>query len=134
GLFNFHLVRAELQTARELAEQTLRLAQSLQDPALLQGPHCGLGSVLVHLGELTPALAHLEQGIALYDPQKHHPDRSQGAGHDRKMICLSYAFLTLWCLGYPDQARQRIIEALIWAQELSHPFSVAFALNVAAAL
>ena len=31
----FYLVRAELQTARELAEQLLSLAQSVQDPALL---------------------------------------------------------------------------------------------------
>ena len=35
GLYTFHFLRAELQTARELAEQLLRLAQSLQDPALL---------------------------------------------------------------------------------------------------
>ena len=37
-------------------------------------------------------------------------------------------------LGYPDQARQRINEALILAQELAHPFSLVFALNFAAAL
>jgi hypothetical protein len=35
GLRVFHLVRGELQTARELAEQTMRLAQSVQGPAPL---------------------------------------------------------------------------------------------------
>ena len=44
GLAAFHLVRGELQTARELSEQLLRLAQSVQDPALLDGgPKCTWG-------------------------------------------------------------------------------------------
>ena len=41
---------------------------------------------------------------------------------------------SLWCLGYPDQALKRIREALSLAQELSHPFSLAQALNFAAML
>ena len=32
-----------------------------------------LGSTLFYLGEFAPAREHLEQGIALYDPQKHDP-------------------------------------------------------------
>ena len=35
-------------------------------------------------------------------------------------------------LGYPDQALARIHEALALAQELAHPFSLAFALCLAA--
>ena len=40
----------------------------------------------------------------------------------------AYAALALWCLGYPEQALQRSQEALALAQELAHPFSLAFAL------
>jgi predicted ATPase len=41
----------------------------------------------------------------------------------------------LWCLlGYPDQALQRISQALTLAQDLSHPYSLGFALNRAARL
>jgi predicted ATPase len=36
--------------------------------------------------------------------------------------------VTLWLLGYPEQAVQRSHEALTLAQGLSHPFSLAFAL------
>jgi predicted ATPase len=134
GLYTFHYLRAELHTARELAEQVFRLAQSIPDPALLLWPHGALGLVLFNLGELTSALTHLEQGIALYDPQKHRPHGSQVSGQDPKVTCLSYASWTLWHLGYPDQARKRIVETLTLAQELSHPFSLAFALNNAAVL
>jgi predicted ATPase len=40
----------------------------------------------------------------------------------------------LWLLGYPDQALQRIHDALTLAQELAHPFSLAYALHFAAML
>jgi len=39
GLWGFYLIRAELQTARELGEQLLRLAQSAGRPALLVEAH-----------------------------------------------------------------------------------------------
>jgi class 3 adenylate cyclase/predicted ATPase len=132
GLWVFHLLRAELQTARELAEQVFRLVRSMQDPAFLLWPHGALGLILYHLGELTAARAHLERGIILYDPQKHRPHGSQVSAQDPKVTCLSYASWTLWHLGYPDQARQRSAEALTLAQGLSHPFSLAFALHSAA--
>ena len=38
--------------------------------------------------------------------------------------------MTLWWLGYPDQALQRSHEALTLAQELAHPFSLAFACSL----
>ena len=38
------------------------------------------------------------------------------------------------CSGYPDQALKTSREALTLAQELSHPYSLAFALNFAAEL
>ncbi len=44
------------------------------------------------------------------------------------MIGRSWAAVTLWVLGYPDQALQWSHEALIVAQQRSYPFSLAFAL------
>jgi predicted ATPase len=130
GLRVFYLIRAELQTARELAEQSLRLAQSIQEP-VLGGCHIGLGETLFYLGEFVLAQEHFEQGIALYDPRRSRPP---WAWADPGVPSLTYAALVLWILGYPDQALKRIHEALILAQELSHPFSLAFALNSACVL
>ena len=42
--------------------------------------------------------------------------------------------MTLWLLGYPDQALHESHEALTLAQELAHPFSLAYALVFAAFL
>jgi predicted ATPase len=50
------------------------------------------------------------------------------------VYCRVYAAWTLWVLGYADQALQHIDKALSLARELSHPFSLAVALNHAAYL
>jgi predicted ATPase/class 3 adenylate cyclase len=134
GLYRFYLVRSEPQTARELAEQLLHLAQNMHDPALLLESHRALGLTLFHLGELTAALAHLQQSIALYDSQTHRPDQAHVSGQDPKVTSLSYASWALWFLGYPDQARKSSHQALALAEELSHPFSLVFALLHAAYL
>jgi len=132
GLWVFYIVRAEIKTSRELAEQCLNLAQSVQDPALLLEAHDVLGTTLVSLGEWIPARQHFERSIALYNPHQHRSLAFLYGGEDPRVICLSWAALVLWVLGYPDQALKRSHEALTLAQELSHPFSLAEALCFAA--
>ncbi len=131
GLRTFYYVGGALPTARELGEQLLSLAQSAQDPALLLEAHRALGATLSSLGELVLARTHLEQGLALYDPQQHRSHASL-YGQDPGVVCLSYEVWALWMLGYPDQALRQGLEALTLAQEISHPFSLAFALYHAA--
>ena len=109
GLFRFHMVRAELQTTRELAEQLFSLAQRAQDPALLLEAHRVLGQTMFWLGEMAPARAHLEQGMALYDPQQHR-SHAFVYGQDPGVACRSFAAMPIWVLGYPDQALQSIHE------------------------
>src|SRR5262249_43485416 len=60
GLWAFYLVRGALQTARELVEQVLNLAQRVQDPPLLVEAHWALGNTLLWQGEVVAAPAHLE--------------------------------------------------------------------------
>jgi len=130
GLWNFYLIRRELRTARELAEQLLTLAQRAQDAALLQQAHSALAGALVHLGAFSATHAHLQQGLALYDPQQHRALAFR-LGYDLSVFFLAYMTRPLWLLGYPDQALQRSQEALTLAQGLAHPFSLAYALNFA---
>jgi len=128
-----YAVRAELPAAHELGEQLLKLAQRLQDPALLLETHILFGSVLVWQGELTPGRMHLEQAIALYDPQQHAP-HAFVYGQDPGVVGQANASYVLWLLGYPDEAAKKSQGALALAQQLAHPHSVAYALNWAAML
>jgi predicted ATPase len=47
---------------------------------------------------------------------------------DTGVILLGFVAWTLWFLGYPDQAQERSHEVLTLAQELAHPYSLAWAL------
>jgi predicted ATPase len=131
GLWEFYLTQTKFQTARELGEQCLTLAQRVQEPGLLVPAYSALGMTLYWLGEFAPSREYVEQGIALYDPQQHGSHTLLYA-YDPGVACLFYAAWDLWHLGYPDQALKRSHEALTLAQELSHPFSLAVALVVAA--
>ena len=134
GLWEFYLLRAELQTARELGEQMFSLAHQGQNPALLLEARQALGNSLFQCGEFVPAREHLEQGIALYDPQQHRSHAFLYYGLDSGVTCRSRVASVLWILGYPEQALKRSREALTLAQELAHPNSSGYALHFAALL
>src|SRR5438093_11714131 len=126
-------MREEGPLARELEGQLLRLAQQAQDATLLLVAHRALGATLLQQGEMPLAREYVEQGIALYDPQQHR-SLTFVYGMDNGLTCWIYAALVLWFLGYPDQALQRSHEAITLAQELSHPYSLSFALMLTADL
>lgn len=131
GLLAFYLVRADLHTARQLGEQLLAGAEFTEDVTHLLNGHYTLAHVLFFLGEFGPTRQHADQGAAVYDPARHNP-HATGAGQDPAISCLSYSSLALWMLGYPDQALRKSEEALALAQRLSHTFSRAYALGIAA--
>jgi predicted ATPase len=124
GLCRFYTTRGELQTARELEDQLLRLAQRQDDPDLLMAAHNALGQTLFYLGEFALARTHLEQGAALYEPQQH---RSHALLYvtNPGLFCLTLVSWALWFLGYPEQALHRSQQACTLAQELAHPASQA---------
>ena len=109
------------QTAARAGRAAPQLGSERARPCSSLEAHLALGDTLFCLGEFASARAHLEQGIALYDPQQHHSlPFSMGR---------TLGVLPLLCgldpvvLGYPDQALKRSQEALTLAQELSHPLA-----------
>jgi predicted ATPase len=132
GLWRFYVARPQLHTARELGETLLRLVQGAHDPALSVIAHYALGTTWFCLGALPAARQHLEEGITRYTPDQRRAPVFR-MGHDSGVACRTWAAMTLWLLGYPEQALVRLHEALTLAHALSHPFSLAFA-RVCAAL
>ena len=132
ALASFHFIRAEVQTALELSDQCLILAQHLQDPIYLYHAHRERGLRLWFHGELIRAKKNYEQAIALHDRYRydaHIMTRMQPGA-----LCRSrtYIALVLWFLGYPDQALVRMREALALAEELSHSLTLGNTLTWAA--
>jgi class 3 adenylate cyclase/predicted ATPase len=131
GLWRFYVNRAVFQTAYELGEQLLALAQHLGDPALCLEAHRALGQTVFWKGELLAVRVHMEEGLTLYDPHQHRA-HAMMYGQDPGVVCYAFAAWAAWLLGYPDQARQRIEAALTLSRDLAHPFSLAYALICAA--
>ena len=126
GLWRCSLNRGALLMARKLGEQYILLAQHAAAPTPLSEAHEALGTTLFFLGEYAAAQRHLEQGLALIDwtTQRAEALRQSVAPG---VWCLAVVANTLWCLGYPAQAWRRCQEALILAQEINHPYSLAVA-------
>jgi len=124
GLAAFYSVRADYKITYDLGQQCLSLAQHQADPVLLLGAHMELGAALFCVGENRRALNQLEQGLALRAPKNH----AFLHGQDFRVCCLSRLSTVLWSMGYPAQASTKSREAIALAREVSHPFSLAYAL------
>ena len=124
GLGTFYFVRGELEAARDLGAEGLAMAERLNDGPRLRQAHLGIGSALFHLGDLHTALSHLERGAAVVDAPQSRP-RPVPAIADPQVACESFAGLTRWALGYPDQALDWLHRALARTEGLSHPFTSA---------
>jgi predicted ATPase len=130
SLSSFYFARAEHQKSLKLTQQILNLAQRTEDPLQVAMARWALGVDSLHVGEFVPARDHLEHTIAFYDPQQHR-SLAFTFGQDPGVSALAWATWNLWFLGYPEQALEHSQEALALAQELDHPFSLGFALNIA---
>jgi predicted ATPase len=116
-LLTFYYVgQAEHHRAHEMGRELLSLAQQTEDPALLAMAHLILGMILLLLGEFDAALAHAEHVSAFYDPQKHR-SLILLYSQEPRVTSLGSASLTLYFLGYPEQALKRSQEALALARE-----------------
>lgn len=126
GLWSFYIVQANLQQAKELADQMLAQAESSEDNVHLLVAHWVQGVTFWGQGKFESALTHLGQGISRYDAQEHH---ALGFlfGQDPGVTCLIFSAHCLWPLGYPEQAQEHVRRAVALAQEVKHPFSEAFA-------
>jgi DNA-binding winged helix-turn-helix (wHTH) protein/predicted ATPase len=133
GLRNFHTLRGELHAARAVAQELFERVPQSQFSSLLPEAHLGLGTPLLHLGECMAARTHIEQSLALYDPQPPHRQFFL-TGQDPRASGLAHLAVLLWMLGYPEQARERSHQALALARDALFPYGQALALNLAAVL
>jgi tetratricopeptide (TPR) repeat protein len=109
----------------------LHLARGTQDPDLLLEAYNGLGAAVFYLGELVQSREHFKQANEIYDQKRHSP-HAFIYGLDPGVFCLSYDARLLGYLGYPEQARAKMVQALNLAQTIEHPITLASALHCAA--
>jgi predicted ATPase len=124
GLQSVYVVQAKLEKVQVVSDELQTLYQ--RSPGTAPPPFAGmmLAGARLHLGKITDANAQFAEIIAAHDPdQILHIQESQGsnyAAHAR-----AWQAHALWCLGYPQQALSRGLDAVKLVQDLDQPFNQA---------
>lgn len=126
GAFSYHFVRAEYGLCLGVGRKMLQLGTQTGVADFLFPAHTIIGQSLLQLGKLVAAKRHFDKALAHADP-KASSYRSSGLP-DPYVALLTYQPLNLLLLGYPDQARRKMAEALERAEKESRPHQLAFVL------
>ena len=131
GLFVANVMAFNGDVSRDIASHTLELAEKQSAPFPRVLGHNNLGGSLMFRGDFVEGRAHLDQAIALYDPDAH---RSLAArfGEDQTVATLGLRSRALWLLGYPKAALRDAHDALKRARETGEAASLMFALHFTA--
>ncbi len=123
GLQSVYIVQDRLERVQMVYDELHTLYQHSLGTAPLFARMMIAGARL-HLGKITDANAQFAEIIATHDPdQILHVQESQGvnyAGFTR-----AWQAHALWCLGYPQQALSRSLDAIKLVQDLDQPFNQA---------
>jgi tetratricopeptide (TPR) repeat protein len=123
-----HLARAEHRLALSLGKQIEDIGELRNDVATQMVGHTLQGMSRLHLGELVAARVLLEEHA---DPA--HPPVNPRVAHFQA-LGLAYLGFTLALLGYIDQARSRMGEALSLARQIRSAPTLAVVLICASGL
>jgi tetratricopeptide (TPR) repeat protein len=131
GFFVANVMAFNGDACRDIAAQTLELAekQSASFPRVLG--HNNLGGSLMFAGDIAEARVHLDQAISLYDPAAHR-QLAMRFGEDQTVATLSLKARALWLLGYPEAALRDVGDALKQARETGQAATRLFALHFTA--
>ena len=135
GLYNLHLLRGELRTADNIADQLLVAARGIVDhdrrDGLLLVALRSKALPAFYGASYREARSLLNEMLSLHDPQK-HMDHAFLYGTDPVVLALSYLAWMDVIDGQTSLARQRVSDALMRAQAEGHVFSICYALCFAA--
>jgi class 3 adenylate cyclase/tetratricopeptide (TPR) repeat protein len=129
------VMRGELPLAQETIAVLLDRAQARGDrPALLNAMR-GSAMILMFMGKTVEAGAMIERAFETFNNSS-EGDRlaARAAGQDAGVADLALMSWTLWLLGQPDTAVERIEAALQRAEAIGHPHSRAYACYYASVL
>ncbi len=128
GIWAWRVVREEFDLCLELAKEVMELAQAQADDGIRMEASFVPGLTLFYRADFAKACEHLQAGLALYDAERCRL-WSRHTGQNAGVTSRSYLALSLWCLGFPDQALQTAHDGVKLAHTVTHPFSRCYALH-----
>ncbi len=126
GLWVYHVLQPDLETASELSRELFTLVAKLGNDEFRLLAEWAACLTCFWCGRYTSVPSHAARVRALYDPERHRGPKIFMM--DPAMAALAFESLALWCLGYPERASERGLAALSIGQTAAHPFSLCAAL------
>src|SRR3989440_7398863 len=124
GLQSVYVVQAKLERVHMVSDELHTLYHRSLDTVLPPFAGVMLAGARLHLGRIADANALFAQIIAAHDPdQLLHLQESQGSNY--AALARAWQAHALWCLGYPQQALNRGLDAVKLVQDLDQPFNQA---------
>ena len=135
ALWGLHI--ANIQTLRfdkasDLSDKLLILTGSSGGDGLRLQAHHAAWSTGLWTGDISSALHHAEAGIALYDIERHGSHALTYGRHDPGVCAHVSAGWAGWLSGYPDRSKANYDDAILLAEQLSHPLTLMVAYSFAA--
>jgi predicted ATPase len=128
-LFHFasmYELRGEFRRSEQILNERLSLPGA-KDGAVVQiDSDMLMACTLFHQGEFSRATQQAQHGVDLYDPHQHAVLVAQ-YGENPAVGCHGWAALSMWCMGYVDQALKHVEQSLELAGHPDLMFSLASA-------
>jgi predicted ATPase len=112
-----------------MASRLFQIAADLDDPAMVTGAHFASACTIFHLGELAQSHEHFQEALA-----RNSSPALTLFGPELGVFCLSYMSHLSWLIAESNQSMEYSRLAMVRAEKLGHPFSVALALDYASML
>jgi len=127
ALATYYMGIAEFAKGFEIGQQLLELGEQESDETIRIEGHYVYGAAAAFSGDLETGLQHLERVIELHDPRIHGSARFR-LGPNTGVSSRVASGLIMWQCGALEQAVSRVGEALVIAEQIDHPYSIAYAL------
>jgi predicted ATPase len=112
------------------AEDLLAIARELDDPDLLMEAYHARTPGLLRTADFPALKESAQEVIRLYDRERHRDHAYYFGGHDSRVCAQSFHAISLWGLGFPDQAQRTAWQCIEDARALGHTFTIAHGLNM----
>jgi class 3 adenylate cyclase/predicted ATPase len=130
GVWFFTTMTGRTQEAVDRADDLVAIARELNDADLLMEAFHARVPGLLRTADFRAMKDSAEEVIRLYDRERHRDHAYYFGGHDSRVCARAFHAVSLWALGFPDQARQEAFACAADARALGHTFSIAHSLNM----
>ena len=129
GIWEWHFVRGEIGLCRELVAEAMEFARPLNDPGGMMEAFYIAGLTMLYRADFAAARDSFATAVAEFDDRERIKLWAAQTSHNAGLNIRCNLAVSLWHLGYPDQALRVNQEVCRLAREIGHPFSLAYCLH-----